>query len=421
MQKYKEELRILEEMAREQGNQLNFSYVMRRIPVLGEDFSKLRTYFEEKGIEFLHTDVEPELVNDNIIREDIIEPFNPGDINILMDKMTMDSVVKRLENEEFELDSDFQRKAGLWTDVQKSQLIESIFLRIPLPAFYFDATNDDKWIIIDGLQRIYTIKQFVVDRTLCLKGTEFWKDLDGKAYEELPRSLQRRLMETNINAYLVKPPTPINVKFNIFKRINTGGLVLEAQEIRNALFQGPSSPFLRELSELQIFLEVTGGSIPKDRMLDREFCLRYVAFSYLELERYSGSIDDFLNSAMVFLNSIPKQQQTEIREDFVRVLQIAHQIFGVHAFRKMVIDKKGMLDSRRRPINKALFEIWTRLLRLESEQNRKILVERRSQVIREFIRLCRNESFLNDLKGSGRNAVIDRIGRVERMIINVLK
>ena len=94
-----------------------------------------------------------------------------------MGTTTIDSIIKRIKNDELEFDSSFQRKAGLWNQIQKSRLLESIFLKIPLPAFYFDASNDDKWQIIDGLQRITTIKEYVVEQEFPLTGMEFLKDL----------------------------------------------------------------------------------------------------------------------------------------------------------------------------------------------------------------------------------------------------
>lgn len=415
VKKYKDDLQKLENIASEQGNQINISLIMITIKPSDEDFQSIITYFEEKGIEVLYTDVEPDVDNDDFTpNSDAIQPFDPSKINILMDKMTMDSIIKRIKNKELEFDTVFQRKAGLWNNTQKSQLIESMLLRIPLPAFYFDATDDDKWLIIDGLQRITTIKEFAVDKKMHLQGMEFLKQLDGTYYDNLPRSLQRRIEETNVNAYLVKPSTPANVKFNIFKRINTGGLTLEPQEIRNALFQGEATIFLNNLAKLPIFVKATDGSIKRDRMLDREFCLRYVAFSYLPLDEYNGSIDDFLNSAMIYLNETTKENRNRIKEDYINVLSICYKIFGKHAFRKMAADR------RRRPINKVLFETWTRLLHLENSNNVKILIRKKDEIQDMFIQLCEQTAFLNVLKASDKKSMSIRINTVKTIITDIL-
>ncbi len=220
-------------------------------------------YFNDRGIEMLAEDVEPD-VTAYSCKGERIRPFDPSKINITMKPLTLDALLKRIENDEIEFDTSFQRKAGLWNKRQKSQLIESVFLRIPLPAFYFDASDEDKWLIIDGLQRVSTLREFVVEKKLRLQELEFFPELDGCDYDRLPRTFQRRIDETVINVYLVNPSTPENVKFNIFKRINTGGLALEPQEIRNALFQGVATEFLQKLSRLDCFIKATGGSIKSE-------------------------------------------------------------------------------------------------------------------------------------------------------------
>ena len=263
-----EELEKLVKIAEEQGNNINLNLVYMIIDSEKINFAEVMKYFENRGITMIEGDVEPDITAYSCEGERI-RPFDPSKISITMKPMTLDALIKRIQNEEIEFDTSFQRKAGLWSKRQKSQLLESIFLRIPLPAFYFDATDEDEWLIIDGLQRVSTLKEFVVDKSLKLQELEFFPELNGCNYDKLPRMFQRRIDETVINVYLVNPSTPENVKFNIFKRINTGGLTLEPQEIRNALFQGQATKFLQECSKLECFIKATAGSIKSERMLDR--------------------------------------------------------------------------------------------------------------------------------------------------------
>ncbi|WP_339782768.1 DUF262 domain-containing protein [Paenibacillus sp. FSL R7-0313] len=417
-EKYNQDLDQLKKIAQEQENQINFSFVAITIKPKSEEIESVLEFFEKNDIEVIFSDVEPDHIEntENLDSDNKIKPFDPNKIDIKMDKMTIDSLIRRIEDEAFEFTTDFQRKAGLWKNVQKSQLIESLLLRIPLPAFYFDASDEEKYLIIDGLQRVTTIKEFVVEQSFELIGMEFLKELNGLKFKELPRSLQRRIEETNINTYLVSPTTPSNVKFNIFKRINTGGLTLEAQEIRNALYQGHATKFINELAKQPAFLKVTDGSIKVDRMLDREFCLRYVAFTCLPLSSYNGVVDDFLNDTMVYLNETTANERERITSSFIRVMTACHNIFGKHAFRKM------SLDGRRRPINKALYETWSLVIySFKSSDSLDIIINNKYLIQEKFIDLCEQHTFTNALKGSERSSVSLRIKMVLDLVKKVLE
>ncbi len=228
------------------------------------------------------------------VTEPIAHPYDPTKSKIDTRPLTIDLLVKRIKENEIDLSPPFQRRAGLWTQKQKSQLIESLLIRIPLPAFYFDATNASRWLVVDGLQRLTTFKEFILGE-MRLEGLEYLIQCNGKTFLELPRPLRRDIEENQVTLHLIQPGTPPEVKFNIFRRVNTGGLVLTPQEIRHALNQGPIVGLLTELAQSHEFLEATTHSISSNRMADREFVLRFLAFASTSYRDYKvADMDAFL-------------------------------------------------------------------------------------------------------------------------------
>lgn len=376
-----------------------------------------REYLERNGIQIVSGDSDVEEMDENYDEEIQIKPYDPSDIDISLKNMSLSLIIDRLEMDEIDLMPDFQRKGGLWTEEQKSRLIESLILRIPLPAFYFDGSYNDRWIVIDGLQRLTAIKEFFVDQTLSLSKLEFLGDLNGTFYGDLPRVYKRRMRETQIITYIINPGAPVNLKYNIFKRINTGGLSLEPQEIRHALYQGFATDYLKRLSALEIFKKATGYSIRGDRMLDREFALRFIAFYELPLDEYKGSIDFFLNKAMEYINQkYDDIYACMVEELYIQSLTTVYEIFEKFAFRKMPDMGK------RRQVNKALFEVWTVLLARKTRKQQQKLIEKRVDVLDTFMVLCRDDKEFNDsLKSSKIAAVKRRFERIESLIGGILE
>ncbi|WP_433539805.1 DUF262 domain-containing protein [Streptosporangium sandarakinum] len=313
--------------------------------------------------------------------EAIDEPFDPELIDVVTRNPTVDLLLSRIKTGMIDLAPDFQRKAGIWNEKHQSRLIESLLLRIPLPTLYASEDEDDVWTIVDGIQRLTAIRRFVdpsgVGRErLFLQGLEYLQDYDGCAFEDLPGRLQLRLRETELVVHLIRRGTPEAVKFNIFARINTGGLPLSRQELRHALIPGRARELLGELAELESFLRATDRSVNPERMADREMVLRFIAFRLTSLASYAYTdFDHFLRESMRTINKMTEQDIRHIALQFIRAMDAAHHIFGPHAFRKRYRDVE-----RRFPINKALFETVAVNLAKRTDEDLALLMSRRDLV-----------------------------------------
>ena len=343
-------------------------------------------------------DIEHELPPGSGVDEDEIiessdqihEPFDPTKIRVERSNPTIDLLTTRIGLGEINLSPDFQRKGGIWTIEAQSRLIESILIRIPLPAFYIDATDDDCWLVVDGLQRLTTLKEFIVEQSFALRGLEFLKEREGCVFKELPRAFQRRIKETEVTIFSIQAGTPESVKFNIFKRINTGGLPLSAQEIRNALNGGRVREFLLKLVNSNQFHRATNNSIKDKRMADRECVLRFLAFRMRSPSEYNQSdFDNFLHQTMRDLNDesiVDNAQLNVLENDFYRAMDYSRQVLGKWAFRKYY-GKNYYLS----PINKALFESWSVNLADVNSSDFEILLSKKEALLEKFRELVIND------------------------------
>lgn len=289
-------------------------------------------------------------------KDKTVEFFEPKDIDIVKQTMVISNIVERLRNEDIILDPDFQRLPGLWNKERKSRLIESLMVRIPLPSFYFDFNFDeDKYTVVDGLQRLQSIKEFIVlsekhPDKLHLSGLEYMQEYEGCTFEDLPVSMQRRIKEQEIMVYVIRAGTPENVKNNIFKRINTGGMVLTQAEIRNALYRGRAAQFLKQCAESSAFVKVTNNKVLSKRMMDRELVNRFLAFYILDISEYKENLEQYLNLVLRKVRDDLGIDTDGVYCSFVDAMELANDVFGKIAFRKKYV------NGRYGSINKPLFE-----------------------------------------------------------------
>jgi hypothetical protein len=348
----------------------------------------------------------------------ITKPFNPAAIKVGQRTMTVFQVMRKIDLAEIELNPEFQRKF-VWNLTRQSRLIESILLRIPLPAFYLDATDEGRWLVVDGLQRLTTMHLFYKGK-LQLTNLEYLKELEGKTFAGLPRNLQRQIEDqTEFNLYIIEPETPSVVKFMIFSRVNTGGLVLTQQEIRHALSQGRATTYLAELAEIPEFLRATSNSISPLRMDDRECVLRFLAFHINPYTTFRSqdfqSFDSFLSEMMERLNKTPEPKLAELRKRFCDAMIKAERVFEQYAFRKMY-QRQG----RRTQISKPLFEAWSVLLQ---PRPLELLEKRREHIIDGFIKQMNQNIAFNKAISYGTGsptAVSTRFQTIEKLLDEAL-
>jgi hypothetical protein len=322
--------------------------------------------------------VEEESGNENIV---IRIPFDPNKIKVSTKPYTLGQIMEDLVDGIINLNTEFQRLPDLWDNRKKSRFIESLLLKLPIPAFYFSEKAENNWEVVDGLQRISTLRSYVMLQNMELQDLEFLKEFNRYKYSQLPNTLQRRIRTFPITLYLIEKGTPDDVKYNIFKRINQGGLVLTPQEIRHAINQGRpaelvadlvrSAPTVNDDGNIDIrhnadgsltvltatssgiaFAQATDHKIGTTRMEDRDFATRFIAFYLIPYQEYEPDLDTFLNRGMAKINELTIDQIEQLKHAFTRAMRAAYLIFDNDAFRK-----RFNPDDGRKPINKALFEV----------------------------------------------------------------
>ena len=341
---------------------------------------------------FLLEDEQFESVDDDGSHpDDLMEPFNPSKIDIAVSTVSMDSLIERMHHGEIDMNTDFQRNADLWSPNKMSRLIESILIRLPLPAFYFDASDEERWLIVDGLQRLSAIRRFVLDkdRPLRLHGLEFLsKELKGKTYDELPRVYKRRLKECQVTTYQIRPTTPTEAKYSIFQRINTSGLTLNNQEIRHAMAQPEARAFLKRCAGNEFLIKTMGDQ--SRRMIDQELVLRFFAFYYHDFQTSKKNISAFLDDMMEEIKGKPATELESMKALFDKAIERCHRLLVEEAFLKVV---DGSEKQKRK--SSTLFEVWSVCLARHTPEAFDALMSWRQQIKEGNRKLLKNTNFLN--------------------------
>lgn len=312
---------------------------------------------------------------------ELTQIYPEANIKVEREQYPIFQLKRKYDREQIILDPDFQREE-VWDNRQKSELIESVLMGIPLPIFYLNETKDGQLVVVDGRQRLTTFFSFL-NNDFKLTKLRILPYLNGQFFEDLDEMLQANLEDFQLIAQVIKPPTPDRIKFDIFDRVNRGGTPLNNQEMRNALYQGRSTKLLDRISKSKIFKKVTCNSINSTRMKDKYLILRTISFylwkkgqlldaNGVQIE-YKKDIDEFLGLAMEFLNSLNDSSIEQLESIFYKTMENNYIIFGEESFRRL---SDG---DRKKPINMILFESFGYLFtHFESEvcQSHRVLIRR---------------------------------------------
>lgn len=294
---------------------------------------------------------------------------------------TVHDVLRRIEMGSFVMTPDFQRDF-IWPEDTQSRLIESVLMRIPLPVFYLAEDKAGRMIVVDGLQRLSTFQRFVSGGLrLRLPDRE---DLDRQRFDDLSAKLQNRVEDCNLILYVIDAEVPERARLDIFERVNSG-MPLTRQQMRNCLFMGPATLFLKAEAHSDLFKSATGGSLRVGTMRDREFVNRFCAFRIFPTVEYRGDMDDFLARALEKMNEMPSDELDQLAAALRRSLRNNSTVFGKHAFRKHSPEQAS-----RTVINASLWDVFSTGLADYPEQ---LVEERRSALRQGFFSLLRDTEF----------------------------
>ncbi len=264
---------------------------------------------------------------------------------------TVHDVLRRIKNKRFIMNPDFQR-GFIWDKEKQSRLIESVMMRIPLPVFYLAENDEGRLVVVDGLQRLSTFKAFVGNELKLKLPNNI--ELNGKKFKDISPKLQNRVEDCNLILYILDSKVPEQARLDMFERVN-GGVPLTRQQMRNCLFMGEATNFLREEAKTQVFLRATGKSLHPESMRDREFVNRFCAFQMFSFEEYKGDMDDFLANALRGMNRLDRGELDELKGCFRTGLKNSFEIFGMHAFRKHSPER----GESRSVINASLWDVMS--------------------------------------------------------------
>ena len=325
---------------------------------------------------------------------------------------TIYEIVRRIGQGAYIMDPDFQRDF-IWSEKRQCKLIESVLMRIPLPVFYLAEDDEGRMVVVDGLQRLSTFKRFLDNELrLAIPGND---ELNNKRFNDLSPKLQNRVEDCNLILYIMDAKIPEQARLDIFERVNSGE-PLNRQQMRNALYMGAATRFLKDAARTPDFLQATDYSLDPDKMHDREFVNRFCAFQLFKPEAYTGNIDDFLARALKKMNGLEEEKLSRLSLEFRTSMVNNRQVFEKYAFRKHQSTNEKRKGLR---LNAALWDVMSTGLSRYPEGTVKAHTR---ELRKAFYDLMKNSGFESAITKStnATNVVKRRFSLTKKMFKEVL-
>jgi hypothetical protein len=334
------------------------------------------------------------------------------------------SALKGMIEAQIKLNPDFQRR-DRWNQEKQSRFMESIIMNVPIPPVFLGEDEYGDYTVLDGRQRLTAIYEFLRN-TYTLKNLEVWSELNGLRYSDLEKKqLDRAVTRRFVPAVVILKESSPEVKFDVFDRLNTGGVVADPMEIRNAVFPGPFNRQLHALSANATFRRL--WRIPPEehkrladpiysRMRDLELVLRF--FALREHEQMDIRFKDYLSEFMDRRNEAYQSDGALASSDeraFIKAVSNSFHVFGDDAFRKPTAT--GELGSKSAPLADAV------MVGLSSVEQQQLTPPRRERLVEGFRQLCIENPQFQKAIGTGTNgkgAITNRITLFNQLLQNVL-
>jgi hypothetical protein len=367
--------------------------------------------------------------------EEINTKYESGYSRILMEfnREKLPLFVEALKKPDYmDLRPFFQRRPR-WKAEQQSLLIESFIINLPVPPVILYEKKFNSYEVIDGQQRISALRDFYEDR-LILTGLQLWPELNGRKYSNLPTEIQAGIDRRTLSSIVVITESAktledaMYLKRLTFERLNTGGVELSNQEIRNCLYHGQFNHSLIELADHPIFKSAWG--IPDSdrnereknnlykKMEDVELILRFFALRHHE--KFKGNLKNFLDLYMIKSLDFSQEDTAFLKSIFKDTINLAYDIYGENLFRPYILDKSKNWeweDEARKAYYDAVMVAFSKNL-----PNAHILKQNKNQVIdatKELLKADKSELF----RGKGKNTKNDiqrRLNSFEQMLSQVI-